>query len=43
VAAASIGDNATTTYSVRYIANIAPSTQAAAYTTGLVYVATANF
>jgi hypothetical protein len=43
VASASIGDNATTTFSVRYIANIAPTTPAATYTTSIVYVATANF
>lgn len=43
VAAASVGDNATTTFSVRYIANIAPTTPSATYTTSVVYVATANF
>jgi hypothetical protein len=43
VASASVGDNATTTFSVRYVANIAATTQAASYTTGIVYVATANF
>lgn len=43
VATASIGDNATSTFSVRYIANIAPITKTGSYTTGLVYVATANF
>ncbi len=43
VASASSGDNATTTYSIRYIANIAPTTPAASYTANMVYVATANF
>jgi hypothetical protein len=43
VASASIGDNATTTYSVRYVANIAPDTPAALYTADLIYIATANF
>lgn len=43
VANATLGDNATTTFSVRYIANIAPTTPAATYTTNIVYVATANF
>jgi hypothetical protein len=43
VASASVGDNATTTYSVRYMANIAGVTGAASYTTNLVYIATANF
>lgn len=43
VASASSGDNATTTYSVRYVANIAATTKAGAYVANLVYVATANF
>lgn len=43
VASASVGDNATTTYSVRYVANIAATTAAASYTTNIIYVATANF
>lgn len=43
VANNSVGDNATTTYSVRYIANVAPSTDPASYTANLVYIATANF
>jgi hypothetical protein len=43
VASASSGDNATTTYSVRYMANIAPITPADAYTSNIVYIATANF
>ena len=43
VAGASIGDGATTTYSVRYIANIAPDTLPSTYTANIIYVATANF
>ena len=43
VATASVGDNATTTFSVRYIANIAPITQPSTYTANIIYVATANF
>ena len=43
VASLSSGDNATTTFSVRYVANIAPTTPSASYTTNIVYVATANF
>ncbi len=43
VASASSGDGATTTYSVRYLANIAAQTEAGAYSTALTYVATANF
>jgi hypothetical protein len=43
VAGDAVGDNATTTYSVRYIANVSPFTDPASYTAGLVYVATANF
>ncbi len=43
VAGATIGDSATTTFSVRYIANIAPVTQAAEYTANVIYIATANF
>jgi hypothetical protein len=43
VASATSGDNATTTYSVRYVANIAATTKAGAYVANLVYVATANF
>ncbi len=42
VAAAS-GASANTTYSVRYLANIAANTEAGAYTSTLTYVATANF
>ncbi len=37
------GDNATTTFSVRYLTNVAPTTPAAAYTANIVYVVTANF
>ena len=43
LASASTGDNATTTYSVRYVANISPITPANAYTSNIVYIATANF
>ncbi len=43
VASSTVGDNATTTFSVRYIVNIAGTTPAASYTTNLVYIATANF
>ena len=38
-----VGDNATTTYSVRYMVNVAPLTNAGAYSGSFVYVATANF
>ena len=41
--AAATGASANTTYSVRYIANIASNTEAGAYTSTLTYVATANF
>ncbi len=43
VASSTIGDNATTTFSVRYLVNIAGTTPSANYTTNLVYIATANF
>ncbi len=43
VANATIGDNATTTFSVRYLANITASTQASSYTSNVIYVVTANF
>ena len=43
VANATIGDNSTTTFSVRYMANIAPETTPASYTANVVYVVTANF
>jgi hypothetical protein len=33
----------TTTYSVRYLANISPVTEAGSYTTSHTYVATGNF
>ena len=41
--AAATGASANTTYSVRYIANIASNTEAGAYTSTLTYVTTANF
>jgi len=41
--ASAAGASANTTYSVRYLANITPSTEAGAYTATLTYVATANF
>lgn len=40
---AATGASANTTYSVRYIANIAANTEAGAYSATLTYVATANF
>ena len=43
VASASIGDSATSTFSVRYVANIAPKTLSATYSANIVYVVTANF
>lgn len=43
VASASVGDSATTTYSLRYMANIAPLTEAGTYQAALVYTMTANF
>ncbi len=43
VASASTGDNATTTFSVRYLTNISPITNAATYNANIVYIATANF
>lgn len=43
VASASSGDNATTTYSVRYVANLAGVSVPGSYTANIVYVATANF
>lgn len=39
----SVGDSATTTYSVRYIGNISPTTETGSYSASLIYVATANF
>lgn len=43
VASASSGDNATTTYSVRYVANLAGTSKPGSYSASIVYVATANF
>lgn len=43
VAVAASGDGVATTYSVRYISNIAGNTEAGSYTANLVYIATANF
>lgn len=43
VASASSGDNATTTYSVSYMANISATTTPASYTTNIIFVTTANF
>lgn len=43
VANAVVGDNATTTFSVRYLANISPTTLPASYTANVIYVVTANF
>lgn len=41
--ATSSGTSATTTYSVRYLANISPTTEPGSYSTTLTYVATGNF
>jgi hypothetical protein len=38
-----MGDGSTTTYSVRYVANISDSTEPGSYATTLTYIATANF
>ncbi len=43
IASAASGDGATTTYSARSIANIAPTTEAGTYTTNIIYTVTANF
>ncbi|TXI10810.1 MAG: hypothetical protein E6Q68_07420, partial [Polynucleobacter sp.] len=43
VASAASGDSATTTYSVRYMTNVAPITEAGSYRANIVYVVTANF
>lgn len=43
IATATSGDEATTTYSIRYIANTSNTTEYGSYTSNLVYVATANF
>ncbi|MFA6135851.1 MAG: hypothetical protein WC705_00580 [Candidatus Paceibacterota bacterium] len=41
--ASSAGTSANTTYSLRYLANIAPNTEAGSYSATLTYAATANF
>lgn len=43
VASATAGDDATTTYSLRYVVNIDPSVPGGPYVANLVYIATANF
>ena len=43
VAHATVGDNATTTFSVRYLTNITTTTKQASYTANIIYVVTANF
>jgi hypothetical protein len=43
VSSAATGDGVQTTYSVRYLGNIAPNTEPAAYSTFLTYTTTANF
>lgn len=43
IASVSSGDGFTTTYSLRYLANIAPTTEASSYATTLTYVIAANF
>lgn len=43
IASATVGDNATTTFSVRYLLNIAATTPPSVFSTSVVYVATANF
>ncbi|MES2214302.1 MAG: hypothetical protein V4465_02885 [Patescibacteria group bacterium] len=43
VASAASGNGVATVYSVRYIANVAPTSEAGTYSTNLVYVATANY
>jgi hypothetical protein len=43
VASAVSGDNATTTYSMRYVANVASTIPDGSYVANLVYIATANF
>jgi len=43
VASATSGDEVTTTYSARYIANITGSTEAGAYATTLTYIVTGSF
>ena len=41
--ASATGASADTTYSVRYVANIAGNTEAGSYTSTLTYIATGNF
>jgi hypothetical protein len=43
VASAATGDNTLTTYSVRYLGNISPTTEAGSYSSTLTYVVTGNF
>jgi hypothetical protein len=43
VAGAATGDSATTTYSLRYMSNVTPTTEAGSYSTSVVYVVVANF
>ena len=43
VCSASVGDGTTTTYSVRYLANVSNTTTAGIYNTGLTYLVTGNF
>jgi hypothetical protein len=43
VASATSGNGVDTTYSTRYLANIAPQTESGIYTGSLIYVITANF
>lgn len=43
VASATTGTGVDTTYSVRYLANIAPQTESGTYSGSLIYVITANF
>lgn len=43
IASATTGDNATTTYSVRYMSNITTTSNAGSYNANVTFVATANF
>ncbi len=43
IASVATGDSADTVYSVRYIANISPTTESATYTSNIQYIATSNF
>lgn len=43
IASAASGDEATGTYSVRYMANVSPTTDAGNYSANIVYVVTANY